>query len=82
MKKDKQKVDLPKSIFLVLNPEGKAFHDSVSYNQRACEQEFCKSWFAGWGIVPTGYESDVMFRMFERAGFKMIEVPLPMTLEP
>jgi hypothetical protein len=70
-------MELPKSVFYVLNPEGKAFEDSVSYNREICQLEFVKSWFSGWGIHPTGYEANTIFKMFERKGFKIMEVKLP-----
>lgn len=69
--------ELPKSVFYVLNPEGKAFEDSVSYRADICRMEFVKAWFSGWTIIPTGYEADVIFKMFERRGFKIMEVKLP-----
>jgi hypothetical protein len=70
-------MELPKSVFYVLNPEKKAFEDSVSYNREICQLEFVKSWFSGWGIQPTGYEANTIFKMFERNGFKIMEVKLP-----
>jgi hypothetical protein len=76
--KSNTETELPKSVFFVLNPEGRAFDDSVSYRADLCRSEFVKSWFAGWkGMYATSYEADVVFKMFERAGFKLIEVPLP-----
>lgn len=70
-------MELPKSIFFVLNPEGRAFDDSVAYRRDLCEITFVKSWFSGWGIHPNNYESSVVFKMFERVGFKIIEIPIP-----
>ena len=68
---------LPKSVFFVLNPEGKAFNDSVSYERHICEIEFVRSWFSGWNISVGMYEAGVVFKMFEKAGFKIGEIPLP-----
>lgn len=68
---------LPKSVFFVLNPEGKAFSDSVNYEKHLCKIEFVRSWFSSWNIHPDLYEADVVFRMFEKRGFTIVEIPLP-----
>lgn len=72
-------MELPKSVYYVLNPEGKAFEDSVSYSRDICMVEFVATWFGSWGIKPTLYEAQTVFKMFERVGFKLIEVKLPKT---
>lgn len=67
--------DLPKRIFFVLNPEGKPFNDSVSTEKHLCKMKFVDSWFGGnWGIHSTLIEADTIFNMFQRVGFKIIEV--------
>lgn len=68
---------LPKNVYFVMNPEGKAFSDSVNYEKHLCKMQFVSSWFGSWNIHPTLTEADTVFTMFERKGFKIIEVPLP-----
>jgi len=68
---------LPKSVFFVMNPEGKVFNDSVRTEKHICKMCFVDSWFSSWGIKSTMIEADSIFRMFERVGFQIIEVQIP-----
>ena len=68
---------LPKNVYFVMNPEGKAFSDSVNYQRHLCKMQFVASWFGSWNIHPDLNEADTVFAMFERKGFKIIKVPLP-----
>lgn len=66
-----------KRIFLVMNPEGKIFQDSVHYEKHLCKMQFVNSWFGSWDIHANLIEADTVFAMFERKGFKIIEVEIP-----
>jgi hypothetical protein len=69
--------NLPKKVYFVLNPEGKVFQDSVREQKHLCKIDFVKSWFNSWGIHPNLGEADTVFGMFERVGFKIIDITLP-----
>lgn len=63
-----------------MNPEGKVFSDSVRHEKHICKIDFVKSWLCTWpGMVPNMIESDTIFRIFERGGFKIIEIEIPRT---
>lgn len=68
-------------IFVVLNPEGKAFAQTVSFSENECLMKFANVWFSGWGIHPDHYEQGVIWRMFKNNGFKLLEIDLPEKLE-
>lgn len=75
--KAEEQIILPKKVYFVLNPEGKAFNDSVNYEKHLCKMQFVASWFGSWDIHPNIIEADTVFGMFERKGFKIVEVELP-----
>lgn len=68
--------NLPKKIYFVMNPEGKVFQDSVREQKHLCKIDFVNSWFGSWDIKCTMTEADTVFGMFERKGFKIIDIEL------
>lgn len=69
--------NLPKKVYFVMNPEGNVFQDSVREQKHLCKIDFVASWFNSWGIRPTMTEADTVFGMFERVGFKIIDIDVP-----
>lgn len=70
-----------KKIYIVLNPEGKVFRDTISVTNHECKMSFASSWFSGWNIHPDNYQSSVIWEMFQKRGFKILEIELPAKLE-
>jgi hypothetical protein len=69
---------LPKKVYFIMNPDGKVFQDSVREQKHLCKIDFVASWFCTWpGMKPNMIEADNIFNIFERGGFKIIEIELP-----
>lgn len=69
--------NLPKKVYFVMNPDGQVFQDSVREQKHLCKIDFVQSWFGSWNLKCNLIEADTVFNMFERVGFKIIEIELP-----
>lgn len=73
-----------KEIYVITNPNGEIFDDSVSHSEQSCKDCFTKKWvrFGGWDINLGYYQVSTMWDALKEAGFRCQKIKLnPSTTE-
>lgn len=66
-----------KSIFVVMDPKGKVWSDTVATTIQSCQVNFAKAFHSGWPVAIDYHLAWSIWGVYERIGFKIEEIELP-----
>jgi len=70
------------SIWIIIDPKGKAWQDTARLSARDCKLAFARGWLSPVAEYVDGYLADTMWYAFSKAGYKIQELHIKTDSNP